>query len=106
MAERLDELTGRHLTTIHIIGGGAQNALLNRFTADATGRRVVVGPVEATALGNVLVQALSAGHLASLAGARALVRRSFPLETFDPSPSPAWQTAYQRYLELKTSRSI
>jgi rhamnulokinase len=101
VAERLDELTGRYLPVIHIIGGGAQNTLLNAFTANATGRRVVAGPVEATALGNVLVQAVAGGHLASIAEGRELVRRSFPLTSFEPESSPVWDAAYQRYLQLK-----
>ena len=101
VAERLDELTGRRHAVIHIIGGGARNALLNQFTADATGRQVLAGPVEATALGNVLVQALAAGRLGSLAEGRALIRQSFPLETFDPRPDARWEAAYQTYLRLR-----
>jgi rhamnulokinase len=101
VAERLDELTGEHQDTIHIIGGGAQNALLNQFTADATGRLVVAGPVEATALGNVLVQAMAGGHIASLAEGRALIRHSLPVQTFEPHSSQAWAATYQRYLHLK-----
>ena len=58
VAECLDDLVGRPLRTVHIIGGGSKNWLLDQFTADATGRSVVGGPVEATAIGNVLVQAL------------------------------------------------
>ncbi len=102
VAERLDELTGRHLDTIHIIGGGAQNALLNQFTADATRRTVVAGPVEATALGNVLVQAMAGGHIASLAEGRSLIRHSLPGQTFEPRTSQAWEAAYERYLRLKS----
>lgn len=101
VAERLEELTGRSLGTIHVIGGGARNPLLNQLTADATGRPVAAGPVEATALGNVLVQAIAAGHLASLAEGRELVRRSFPVEAYAPRPSVQWQAAYERYLRLK-----
>ncbi len=101
VAERLDELTGRAHPTIHIIGGGAQNALLNQFTADATGRAVLAGPVEATALGNVVVQALALGHLGSLAEGRALIRASFPVRAFEPRPTAAWEAAYQRYLALR-----
>jgi rhamnulokinase len=101
VAERLDELAGRPHPVIHIIGGGAQNRLLNQLTADAAGRMVVAGPVEATALGNVLVQALALGHLGSLAEGRALVRAAFPVETFRPRPAEAWETAYQRYLKLR-----
>ena len=77
MLERLEELTGKHLDPIHIIGGGTKNRLLNQFTADCTGRTVVTGPVEATAIGNVLMQAIALGQLGSLAEARAVVRTSF-----------------------------
>jgi len=101
VAERLDEHAGQYIPVIHIIGGGAQNALLNTFTANATGRLVVAGPVEATALGNVLVQAVAGGHLASIADGRALVRRAFPVTSFEPQSSPVWEAAYQRYLRLK-----
>lgn len=100
-AERLAELTGHRLTTVHVIGGGANNTLLNQLTADATGRRVVAGPVEATALGNVLVQAIAGGHLASLSEGRELVRRSFPAQSYAPRHSDQWEAAYQRYLRLK-----
>jgi len=100
VAERLDELVGRRLPTVHIFGGGSQNRLLNQLAADATGRTVVAGPVEATAIGNVLVQALGLGHLTSLAEGRALVRRSFDLETYEPRDTAAWDEAYARYLSL------
>jgi rhamnulokinase len=99
-AERLDELLGRRLPAIHVIGGGSQNSLLNQFTADATGRPVIAGPVEATAIGNILVQALALGHVSSLAQGRELVRRSFPLVTFEPQQAAAWDAAYERYERL------
>jgi rhamnulokinase len=102
VAERLDELAGRFHPVIHIIGGGAQNSLLNTFTANATGRRVLAGPVEATALGNVLVQAVAGGYLPSIAEGRGLIRGSFPVTTFEPESSPDWESAYQRYQSLKT----
>jgi rhamnulokinase len=100
VAECLDELVGRRLSIVHIIGGGSQNWLLNQFAADATGRTVVAGPVEATAIGNVLVQGLALGHISSLAEGRELVRRSFELTTFVPRDTAAWDDAYQRYLAL------
>ena len=78
----LEELTGRRLNTIHIVGGGSRNELLNQMTTAATGRTVVAGPVEATAAGNILVQAIGAGVLPSLEEAREVVRRSFPLKTY------------------------
>lgn len=102
VAERLDILRGQHLPVIHIIGGGSQNALLNQFTADATGRTVVAGPVEATALGNILVQAMALGILPSLAEGRALIRRSFDVKIFEPCKVDAWDAAYERYLKLQT----
>ena len=79
----VDRLTGRTTRTVHLVGGGAQNALLCQLTADATGLPVVAGPVEATAMGNLLVQArthhLIAGDLEAL---RAVVARSFPPHTY------------------------
>jgi len=96
----LRSLLGRPLTTLHIIGGGSRNRLLNQFTADATGCRVVAGPVEATAIGNALAQAMALGHIGSLAEGRAIVRRSFDVQTYEPGVSEAWDAAYQRYLQL------
>jgi rhamnulokinase len=97
----LDELAGKHLSTIHIIGGGAQNRLLNQLAADATGRTVVTGPIEATALGNVLVQAIALGHIGSIAEGREVIKASFELETYAPQDTPAWDEAYARYLKFR-----
>ena len=83
--ESLESLAGRRFDVIHIVGGGSRNTLLNQFVADATGRTVIAGPSEATAIGNILIQAMGAGDLSGLAEARALVRRSFPLETYEPN---------------------
>jgi rhamnulokinase len=97
--ERLEEITGRTIRTIHVVGGGAQNRLLNQFTADATGRIVVAGPVEATATGNALVQALGLGYLSSHAELRDIVRNSFELQRFVPQKNREWGSAYQQMLE-------
>jgi rhamnulokinase len=91
------------ITTVHIIGGGSQNWVLNRFTADATGRVVVAGPVEATALGNILGQALALGLVGSLEEARRIVAASFRLETYEPHPSPLWDEAYGRFRRIVES---
>lgn len=96
--ERLEELLGRRLDVIHVVGGGSNNLLLCQLTADCCHREVVAGPVEATAIGNVLVQALGLGILGSLAEAREVVRRSFDVRTFTPSHSERWQEPYQRFL--------
>jgi rhamnulokinase len=100
VSEKLDEMVGHHLPVIHILGGGSQNRLLNQFAADATGRRVIAGPVEATAIGNILVQALALGHIATLSEARAVVRSSFDVETFEPRDTSVWDGVYERYLAL------
>jgi len=94
--ERLEELTGKHLDPIHIIGGGTKNRLLNQFAADATCRPVVAGPVEATALGNILMQAVAMKHLGSVAEAREVVRVSFQPEIYEPQQASEWEEAYFR----------
>jgi rhamnulokinase len=101
--EGLEKVTGREFAVIHIVGGGARNRLLNQFTADATGRTVVAGPAEATAAGNVLIQAIAAGEIAGHEEARALVRRSFALERFEPGSSQGWEEAYERFVGRQSS---
>ncbi len=97
---QLETLTGARLEPVHIIGGGTQNRLLNQLTAGCTGRPVIAGPVEATALGNILVQALALGRLESLAQARAIVHRSFEVEVYQPVAHAAWDEAYALLLSL------
>ena len=94
--ESLEELTGRRYPAIRIVGGGSRNRLLNQFTADATGRTVIAGPVEATALGNIAVQMLATGAVASLAEARNVIETSFPVERFEPINAEEWDRQYQR----------
>jgi rhamnulokinase len=81
----IEKLTGRKIRVIHIVGGGSQNRLLNQLAADITGRVVIAGPVEATAIGNVLIQAMGAGVVKDLKEAREIVARSFPVERFEPA---------------------
>jgi rhamnulokinase len=95
--ESLEELTGIRFEGIRIMGGGSKNRLLNQFTADATGRCVVAGPAEATALGNIAMQMLATGAVASLAEARAVIDRSFPVERFEPSATDRWDSHYKRF---------
>ena len=94
--ERLEELTGKRLDPIHIIGGGTKNTLLNQLTANSTGRTVITGPVEATAIGNILMQAVGLQHLTSLADAREVVRASFEPEVYEPKHAADWDEAYSR----------
>jgi rhamnulokinase len=98
--ERLEEMLGYCLAPLYIVGGGTQNRLLSQFTADATSRQVITGPVEATATGNVLMQMLALGHINNLAEGRALVRGSFELSAFEPDPRCLWDEAYDRLQTL------
>ncbi|HLN28767.1 MAG TPA: rhamnulokinase family protein [Gemmataceae bacterium] len=95
--DRLEEMLGQRLAVIHIVGGGSQNELLCQLAADACNRSVVAGPVEATAIGNVLVQALGLGLIRSLAEAREVVRRSFEVREYAPQNPEAWQEPYERF---------
>jgi len=101
--DALEELTGRRLATIYVVGGGSQNDLLNQFTADACLRPVVAGPVEATALGNIMMQAIASGHLGSLAEGRQAIGASVERRFFEPQHGEAWQEAYARFGRLLTS---
>jgi rhamnulokinase len=99
--EGLEDVLGRRINTIHIVGGGTQNELLNQITADACNRAVVAGPVEATAIGNILVQAMATGDVKSLADARAIVRASFDVKRYEPRDTKRWDEAYTRFRALK-----
>jgi rhamnulokinase len=101
--DRLEGLTGNRLDPVHIIGGGTKNRLLNQFTADATGRPVVAGPVEATAIGNVLMQAIGLKHLSSLAEVRNVVRASFIPEVYESKPTADWENAYSRLQKVRNN---
>ncbi len=98
--EKIEAMIGYRLEPIHIIGGGAQNRLLNQFTADATSRPVITGPIEATAVGNILMQAVALGDIGSLAEAGAIVRRSFTPEVFEPKSRAGWDEAYQQLFKV------
>ncbi|MCX8038468.1 MAG: rhamnulokinase [Candidatus Sumerlaeia bacterium] len=94
--DTIRRISGRAIRTLHIVGGGSRNRLLNQFTADALGIPVVAGPSEATALGNVLVQAMACGELASHAEGRSLLRETLTLETFEPRDTARWDEASAR----------
>ena len=92
--ENLRSLSPRPIDTLHVIGGGSRNDLLNQFTANAIGIPVVAGPSEATAIGNVMIQAMAAGEATDVAGMRQLINRSIPLKTYQPQDTEAWDAAY------------
>ena len=98
--DEITSVTGRPIARLHIVGGGSQSTLLNQFAANATGRTVLAGPVEATALGNVLIQAIALGHLGSLAELRETVAASFSIAEYPPEEAGQWQEAFARFIRL------
>jgi rhamnulokinase len=101
VTELIDELTGVKHPIIHIIGGGSQNTLLNSMTANATGRTVMAGPVEATAIGNILVQMVTSGDINSLSEGREIVRNSFDFKIYEPKDTSCWDDLYHKYRTLR-----
>ncbi|HUG52707.1 MAG TPA: rhamnulokinase family protein [Vicinamibacteria bacterium] len=97
----IEALTGRAIAGVQIVGGGGQNEYLNQATADASGRPVHAGPVEATVIGNVLVQAVTAGRFRSLAEGRRHVAEKVPPRRYEPRPTPAWAEAARRYADVE-----
>lgn len=92
----IEDVTGRTINVLHIVGGGIQNELLCQFTANAIGRKVVTGPIEATASGNILMQAKAAGQLKSIDEAREVVRNSFELREYQPQDIGLWDKQYKK----------
>ena len=95
--ELLEHVTGSSIQTVHIVGGGSHNRLLCQMTADACGRPVVAGPAEASAIGNLMVQAIALGLVASLAQARQVVKRSIAVEVYEPTAREGWDDAWLRF---------
>ncbi len=94
------ELTGARCQTIHIVGGGGQNRLLCQMTADACNCRVLAGPTEATAMGNVMLQVVTSGEVGSIAEARQVIRQSCEMEEYTPRHTASWDEAYERFVQL------
>jgi rhamnulokinase len=101
--EHLQRLTGRRIQRIHIIGGGVQNTLLCQYAANATGATVLAGPVESTAIGNILIQAMASGYVGSLSEIRRIVRQSFKPASYLPKDTDVWEAAYERYKNISIS---
>lgn len=98
--EKFEQLRGKSVDVLHIVGGGVQNRLLCQFTANAIGKPVIAGPTEATAIGNILVQALATGDIASIKEARELVKQSYGTVTYEPEETARWEEIYERFREL------
>lgn len=99
----IESMTGQRIQTLHIVGGGSRNRLLNQWTANALDRKVISGPIEATAAGNILIQALALGHLDSLESARQVISDSFPTDTFHPVEQAEWAQAFETFKQLKAT---
>ena len=101
----ITRVTGRRFSRVHIVGGGSQNDLLNTFTANATGMKVLAGPVEATAIGNVLTQAMAVGQIGSLAEGRQLIAQTSRIREYLPRDTEMWQTMAEKYRHLFTDQA-
>jgi len=98
--KQIETITGTRVEKLHIIGGGANNELLNRFTANVTGIHVTAGPIEATAIGNIMMQAKALNVVGSLSEIREVVRNSFNMESFFPESGYDWETAFVNFTKL------
>jgi len=103
--EALRTLTRRDLRTIRVVGGGGKNAMLCQMTANACRCEVVSGPVEASTLGNVMLQAVATGHLANVREGRAAIAESQECSRFSPQRSDGWPKAYARFRALQELKS-
>jgi len=101
---QLEDASGKEINRIYIIGGGARNSLLNQLVADATGRRVYAGPAEATAIGNLLIQAMARGRIRDLSQLRSIVRGSIDVKLYEPREPQPWDEAYIRFRDLKKKK--
>jgi rhamnulokinase len=96
----MEKLIGYYFTELHMVGGGIQNEMLSQFTANALSRPVLAGPVEASAIGNMLMQLVALGRLDNLLAARKLVAQTFPPIAYEPSETNRWDAAYETFLEI------
>jgi rhamnulokinase/L-fuculokinase len=96
----LTEMSGKQVDRLHIIGGGGRNKLLSQMTANVTGRQIVVGPFEATALGNGIVQLITLGALDNVVQAREILSKTQETFTYEPQETNIWQEQYQRFREI------
>jgi len=95
--EQLEQMSGKQVSTIHIVGGGTQNTLLNQLTADATGKKVITGPIEATATGNLVTQAIAMGDIKDWQAGADVIRASFAIEEYLPKDQAPWNEAYRKF---------
>lgn len=100
VVEGMEDVTGKKYDVINIVGGGIKDKMICSFTANATGRKVSTGPVEATSIGNVIVQGMAMGAIKDLAEGRKIVKNSFPIEVYEPQDADAWNDAYEKWQKI------
>ena len=98
--ESIEAMTGKKYSSINIVGGGTKEEMLCQWAADASGRVVYAGPVEATAIGNISMQAIASGEIKDIYEAREIITSSFDVKTYEPKHNDAWEDAYQRFLAI------
>ncbi|MDL2211090.1 rhamnulokinase, partial [Bacteroides sp. OttesenSCG-928-M17] len=99
----LKKLSAHPIAVLHVIGGGSKNDLLNQFTANSIGLPVVAGPSEATAIGNIMMQAIASGAASNIGEIRRMINRSIPLHSFEPQDKAVWDEAFDKYLKVINS---
>lgn len=100
VTDAIEDITKEPLKAVHMVGGGIKDTMVCRFTASATGKRVLAGPVEATSTGNALVQFMALGKIDGLAEGREIVKNSFPIKTYEPEDTENWENAYGAYKKI------
>ena len=100
VVEGMEDVTGKKYDVINIVGGGIKDKMICRFTANATGRKVSTGPVEATSIGNVIVQGMAMGAISDLNEGRKIVKNSFPIDVYEPQDKDAWDKAYEDWKKI------
>ena len=100
VVDAIEDITKEPLSAVHMVGGGIKDTMVCRFTASATGKKVLAGPVEATSTGNAIVQLMALGKIDGLTEGRKIVKNSFPIKTYEPEDNEAWEKAYEEYKKI------
>ena len=100
VTEAMEDVIGEPLSAVHMVGGGIKDTMVCRFTASATGKKVLAGPVEATSTGNAAVQLMALGKVKDLTEARKIIKNSFPIKTYEPEDADAWSKAYEEFKKI------
>ena len=96
----MEETLGRKINKIHMVGGGIKDSMVCQFTANASGRTVIAGPVEATSTGNAVMQLIALGKLKDITEARRIIKNSFPVKVYEPQDGADWAAAYEKFKKL------